>query len=66
MIDEGRYCIEVLQQMQTIKAIQSKVEDAILKDYAATCVEAAIQTQDHQKQRRKFDELVDLVGRIKG
>jgi DNA-binding FrmR family transcriptional regulator len=66
MIDEGRYCIDVLQQMQAIKAALSKVEDAILKDHAATCVETAIQTQDHQEQRRKFDELIDLVGRIKG
>jgi len=66
MIDEGRYCIDVLQQMQAIKAALSKVEDAILKDHAATCVETAIQTQDDQEQRRKFDELIDLVGRIKG
>jgi DNA-binding FrmR family transcriptional regulator len=66
MIDEGRYCIDVLQQMQAIKAALSKVEDAILKDHAATCVETAIQTQDHKEQRRKFDELIDLVGRIKG
>ena len=56
----------MLQQMQAIKAALSKVEDAILKDHAATCVEAAIQTQDDQEQRRKFDELIDLVGRIKG
>ena len=38
MIEEERYCIEVLQQMQAIKAALSKVEDAILKDHSNTCV----------------------------
>jgi DNA-binding FrmR family transcriptional regulator len=66
MIDEERYCIDVLQQMQAIKAALSKVEDAILKDHAATCVETAIQNQDQQEQRQKFNELIDLVGKIKG
>ena len=58
--------IGVLQQMQAIKAALSKVEDAILKDHAATCVETAIQNQDQQEQRQKFNELIDLVGKIKG
>lgn len=66
MIEEGRYCIDVLQQMQAIKAALGKVEDAILKDHAATCVETAIQTKDHEDQRKKFDELIDLLGKVKG
>ncbi len=65
MIAEDRYCIDVLQQMQAIKAAFVKVEDAILKDHAATCVASAIKADDHEEQRKKFDELIDLIGKVK-
>ena len=65
MIDEERYCIEILQQMQAIKSALARVEDAILKDHAATCVEGAIASGNAKEQRKKFDELVDLFGRVK-
>ena len=60
MIDEERYCIDVLQQLQAVKAALAKVEDAVLKDHAATCVESAIATGDSDDQRKKFSELIDL------
>ena len=65
MIEEERYCIDILQQMQAIKSALGKVEDAILKDHAATCVETAIASGDEKEQREKFAELVDLMGRVK-
>ncbi len=65
MIEEERYCIEILQQMQAIKSAFAKVEDAILKDHAATCVEAAIASGNKVAQRKKFEELVDLIAKMK-
>jgi DNA-binding FrmR family transcriptional regulator len=65
MIEEERYCIDILHQMQAIKSALAKVEDAILKDHAATCVETAIASGDDAEQRKKFGELVDLFGRVK-
>lgn len=65
MIDEERYCIDILQQIQAIKSAVAKVEDAILKDHAATCVESAISSGNEKEQRDKFAELVDLFGRVK-
>lgn len=65
MIEEERYCIEVLQQVQAIKSALARVEDAILKDHTATCVASAIQSGDEQEQRQKFDELVDLFAKVK-
>jgi len=38
MIDEDRYCIEVLQQVQAIKAALERVEDVVLRDHTRTCV----------------------------
>lgn len=65
MINEERYCIEILHQMQAIKSAFAKVEDAVLKDHAATCVESAISSGDVADQREKFTELVELLGKVK-
>ena len=65
MIEDERYCIDILQQMQAIKSALAKVEDAILKDHAATCIATAIASGDEMQQRKKFDELVDLFAKMK-
>jgi len=65
MIEEERYCIDILQQMQAIKSAFARVEDAILKDHSATCVESAIASGNTDEQRKKFGELVDLLSKVK-
>ena len=63
MIEEERYCIEVLTQLQAIKAALRKVEEDVLKDHASHCVAHAIKSGDVNDQKQKFDELVELFGR---
>ena len=65
MIEEDRYCIDVLTQLQAVKAALAKVEDAILHDHAATCVSAAIKAGDRTEQREKFSELIKLFSKVK-
>jgi len=65
MVDEGRYCIDILTQVQAIKAALKKVEDELLKNHAAHCVEEAIRDGDAKAQREKFTELVDLMGKYR-
>ncbi len=65
MVDEGRYCIDILTQVQAIKAALKKVEDELLKNHAAHCVEEAIRDGDAKAQREKFTELVDLMGKFR-
>ena len=65
MIEADRYCIDVLQQLRAIQRALGKVEDAVLKDHASTCVERAIASGDPADQRQKFRELVDLISRTK-
>ena len=63
MIEQERYCIDVLQQLQAVKSALARVEDAVLKDHAATCIESAIASGDELEQREKFGELVDLISK---
>ncbi len=65
MVEEDRYCMDILTQMQAVKSALSKVEDQILKDHAACCVAEAISSGDEAEQKEKFDELVELFGKIK-
>lgn len=65
MVEDDRYCIDVMTQMQAVKAALGKVEEDILRRHAAHCVEEAIQSGDAADQRQKFDELVGLLARYR-
>ncbi|MCA0902830.1 metal-sensitive transcriptional regulator [Qipengyuania aquimaris] len=61
MIEDDRYCIDILTQIQAIKSALAKVETQVLKDHAACCVAEAISSGDADDQRQKFEELVELL-----
>lgn len=63
MVQEQNYCIDILNQIQAVKAALKKVEQQVLKDHAAHCVAHAIKTGDAKDQSEKFNELVELFGR---
>ena len=63
MIENDRYCIDILHQITAIKSALAQVESQILKDHAACCVAEAIASGDEAQQRQKFEELVDLMNR---
>ena len=65
MVTDDRYCIDILHQVQAVKAALAKVESQILKDHAACCVSEAIATGDPAEQKEKFDELIDLFEKVK-
>jgi DNA-binding FrmR family transcriptional regulator len=63
MVEEDRYCIDVLNQIQAIKAALKRVEEEVLKGHAAHCVAHAIKSGNARDQKQKFDELVELFSR---
>ena len=65
MIENDRYCIDVLHQLQAVKAALARVEDAVLKQHASHCVAEAIASGDAEEQQAKFGELVDLFAKAK-
>jgi CsoR family transcriptional regulator, copper-sensing transcriptional repressor len=64
MIADDRYCIDVMNQIEAVKAALKKLEDEILKDHIAHCVEHAIVSGDAKDQRQKVAELVEILGRL--
>ncbi|MBX7481248.1 metal-sensitive transcriptional regulator [Qipengyuania qiaonensis] len=65
MVEDDRYCIDILNQMQAVKAALGRAESEILKRHAACCVAEAIASGDADEQKRKFGELVDLFEKAK-
>ena len=65
MVEEDRYCIDILNQIQAVKAALSGAESEVLKDHAACCVSEAISSGDSDDQREKFAELIDLFEKVK-
>ncbi|MDH3239911.1 MAG: metal-sensitive transcriptional regulator [Alphaproteobacteria bacterium] len=65
MIEDERYCIDILTQIHAVKAALAKVESEILKGHVETCVENAINSGDAAEQRQKFAELVDVLGKYR-
>lgn len=65
MVDDDRYCIDILHQVQAVKAALTKAESEILKDHAAYCVAEAIASGDAAEQQVKFAELIDLFEKVK-
>jgi DNA-binding FrmR family transcriptional regulator len=63
MIDEDRYCIDVITQIGAVRAALSRVEEELLRDHVGHCVEHAIASGDKIDQRRKVAELMAVFGR---
>ena len=63
MVEEDRYCIDVLTQIQAIRAALTRAETEMLKDHLGRCIEGAIVGGDVEEQRRKAGELIALLDR---
>jgi CsoR family transcriptional regulator, copper-sensing transcriptional repressor len=63
MVEEDRYCIDIVTQISAGRAALRRAEEEILRDHVAHCVEDAIASGDKAARRRKIAELMDVVGR---
>ena len=62
MISGDRYCIDVVRQVQAVKAALSGLEKVVLDDHLETCVEHALTSEDVDARREKVEELVAVLG----
>ena len=61
MISEDRYCIDVIRQVQAIKAALSGLEKVVLEDHINSCVETALASEEIATRREKVEELVAVL-----
>ena len=63
MVEEDRYCIDVVTQISAVRAALRRAEEEILRDHVGHCVEHAITSGDKRDQRKKISEIMDVLGR---
>ena len=63
MVEEDRYCIDVVTQLSAVRAALKRAEEEVLADHIGHCVEHAIMSGDKADQRKKVAELMDVLKR---
>jgi DNA-binding FrmR family transcriptional regulator len=66
MVEEDRYCIDIITQISAVQAALGKVEEALLKNHVSHCIENAIISGNAEDQRQKVNELIQVLGRRAG
>lgn len=63
MIEEERYCADVLVQVSAIHESLRAVAAQLLRNHLQVCATEAIRSNDEQRRERMYDELVDLFSK---
>ncbi|MGA7809418.1 metal-sensitive transcriptional regulator [Bradyrhizobium sp.] len=63
MVDEDRYCIDIVTQISAARAALRRLEEEVLRDHVAHCVEGAIASGNKADQRDKIAELMAVISR---
>ncbi|HZT48728.1 MAG TPA: metal-sensitive transcriptional regulator [Hyphomicrobiaceae bacterium] len=66
MVEEDRYCIDIVTQISAVRAALRRVEQEVLRDHVGHCVRHAMQSGDAVDQNRKIAELMDVLARADG
>ena len=61
MIENKKYCVDILQQTRAITAAIKSVEQLILKDHMNACVSSAMKSKSKKDQNNKIDEVLKLI-----
>ena len=61
MLEEGRYCVEIMTQIEAVTAALARVQDEILDAHLGHCVSEAMAGEDAGARREKLDEVVGLL-----
>jgi DNA-binding FrmR family transcriptional regulator len=61
MIENQRYCIDILTQIKAVVSALKKVEQTILKDHIDSCLKSAVKSRSDLEIQNKLDEVMSLL-----
>ncbi|MCS3699181.1 metal-sensitive transcriptional regulator [Salinibacter ruber] len=61
MVEEDRYCGDVLNQIHSVQQALKSVERKILRNHLETCLTNAVQSGDDEARQESYDEFMDLL-----
>ena len=65
MIDDGRYCVDVVMQITAAESALHGVAEIVLKNHLETCVLAAFRSESGRECQEKVDELMKVYGKLR-
>ena len=60
MIDEGKYCIDIITQISAIRSALSSLSGIILQNHIEHCLVHAFEQQDKELQEKMIKEIMDV------
>jgi DNA-binding FrmR family transcriptional regulator len=63
MIEQDRYCVDILLQVAAAQAALGKAGALILRSHVDTCVNDAMTNGTAAQRKKKIDELMDVFSR---
>ena len=61
MIEEDRYCIDILTQIRSIVGALGRVSDAILERHLRHCVTHAVRAGSDAERDARFEEVMAII-----
>lgn len=61
MVEEGRYCVDILTQLKAIKSAISAVEANVLEAHLNNCVQRAVSSKNADQTEQVIKEIKDLL-----
>lgn len=65
MIEEGRYCVDILTQIRSVSSALAKVENNIFQGHLASCVRDSLSGDNALDKEKKIREIQELLSRFR-
>ena len=65
MVEEDRYCIDIVTQIAAARAALARVEEQILREHIHHCVRHAMTSGNKTEQENKIEELLAVLSRAR-
>jgi DNA-binding FrmR family transcriptional regulator len=65
MIENRKYCVDILTQIQAIRGALSRVEEKILEKHFQNCVSGAFMGTSEEDKKQKLSEIIKLLHQVR-
>lgn len=66
MVEEERYCMDILAQTRAVAAAVRRVEDIIMRQHLQSCVTESMRSDNKADKDQKIGEIMEMIGKIRG
>ena len=64
MVEDDRYCIDIINQLMATGSILKKVEGEIFRSHIGHCVMEAFESGDAEQKNEKIGEILSVVEKL--